>query len=192
MPSPPENVTRLLQAWSGGDREALDRLFPTLYEELRRQAARHLRAERAGHTLQTTALVHEAYLRLVDQREVRCQNRAHFFGIAAQAMRRILVDHARSRHAAKRGGSAIQVPLEEAHAVADASGVDLLDLDEALTRLAALDPQQARIVELRYFSGMSIEETAEVLGISPATVKRDWSMARAWLRRELGEGGPSS
>jgi RNA polymerase sigma factor (TIGR02999 family) len=192
MPSFPPTVTQLLQAWSGGNREAIDQLFPIVYEELRRQAARHLRAERAGHTLQATALMHEAYIKLVDQREVRWQNRAHFFGIAAQAMRRILVDHARARHAAKRGGSAIQVPLEEAHDVAEASGVDLLDLDRALTRLAEFDPQQARIVELRYFSGMSIEETAEALGISPATVKRDWSMARAWLRRELGEGGGAS
>jgi RNA polymerase sigma factor (TIGR02999 family) len=188
MPSSPASVTQLLQAWGGGDQHALDKVFPAVYEELRRQARRHLRAERANHTLQATELVNEAYLRLVDQRQARWQNRAQFFGIAAQAMRRILVDHERSRHAAKRGGSAIQLPLEEAHDVAEASDVDLMDLDEALTRLAALDPQQGRIVELRYFSGMSIEETAEVLGISPATVKRDWSMARAWLRREL-EGG---
>ena len=170
MPSSPATVTQLLQAWGGGDQEALDKLFPAVYEELRRQARRHLRAERANHTLQATALVNEAYIKLVDQRQARWQNRAQFFGIAAQAMRRILVDHARSRHAAKRGGSAIQLPLEEAHDVAEASDVDLMDLDEALTRLAALDPQQGRIVELRYFSGMSIEETAEVLGISPATV----------------------
>jgi RNA polymerase sigma factor (TIGR02999 family) len=188
MPSPPANVTQLLQAWGSGDREAIDKLFPAVYEELRRQARRHLRAERANHTLQATALVNEAYIKLVDQRQAQWQNRAHFFGIAAQAMRRILVDHARGRRAAKRGGSAVQVSLEVAQDVAEASNVDLMDLDQALTRLSALDPQQARIVELRYFSGMSIEETAGALGISPATVKRDWSMARAWLRREL-EGG---
>ena len=160
-------------------------MVPLVYEELRRQAQRYLRRESPGHTLQTTALVHEAYLRLVDQRTARWQSRAQFFGVAAQLMRRILVDHARSHHAAKRGGSAIQVPLEEETAAAEERDVDLLALDEALTRLAQLDERQAKVVELRYFTGLGIEETAEALGISPATVKREWTMARAWLKREL-------
>jgi RNA polymerase sigma factor (TIGR02999 family) len=188
MATPPPDVTGLLQAWGGGDPAALDRLVPIVYDELRRQAQRYLRRENPGHTLQTTALVHEAYLRLVDQREARWQNRAQFFGVAAQAMRRILVDHARRHQAAKRGGSAIQVPYEEDAMAAVASDVDLVSLDDALTRLAALDAQQARVVELRYFTGLGIEETAEALGISPATVKREWAMARAWLKRELGQG----
>lgn len=183
-PQPP-TVTQLLQAWGRGDLAAFDRLIPLVYEQLRQQARRHLRRERPGHTLQTTGLVHEAYLRLVDQREANWQNRAQFFAIAAQMMRRVLVDHARSRHAGKRGGSAIHVTLEEATAPAEEPGVDLIELDEALTRLAALDPQQARVVELRYFTGLGIEETAQVLGVSPATVKREWTIARAWLRREL-------
>jgi RNA polymerase sigma factor (TIGR02999 family) len=188
MATPRHDVTGLLQAWGGGDSAALDRLVPIVYDELHRQAQRYLRRENPGHTLQTTALVHEAYLRLVDQREARWQNRAQFFGVAAQAMRRILVDHARRHQAAKRGGSAVPVTLEEGAVAAAGSGVDLVALDDALTRLAALDPQQARVVELRYFTGLGIEETAEALGISPATVKRDWAMARAWLKRELGEG----
>jgi RNA polymerase sigma factor (TIGR02999 family) len=191
-PSPtPDNITQLLKASSGGDREALERLLPAVYAELQRQAARYLRRERPGHTLETTALVHEAYLRLVDQRQVQWQNRAHFFGISAQLMRRILVDHARGRGAVKRGKAAVALPLDEwAEAVAaEGTGVDLLTLDDALTRLAEFDPDQARIVELRYFSGLSIEETAAVLGVSPATVKRDWSVARAWLKRELSDSG---
>jgi RNA polymerase sigma factor (TIGR02999 family) len=171
----------------GGDAAALDQLVPIVYEELHRQAQRYLRRESPGHTLQTTALVHEAYLRLVDQREARWQNRAQFFGVAAQLMRRILVDHARRHQAAKRGGSAIQVPFEEGAVAAVESEVDLVALDDALTRLAAFDPQEARVVELRYFTGLGIEETAEALRISPATVKREWAMARAWLKRELGE-----
>ena len=187
MATPPHGVTGLLQAWGGGDAAALDQLVPIVYEELHRQAQRYLRREAPGHTLQTTALVHEAYLRLVDQREARWQNRAQFFGIAAQLMRRILVDYARRHQAAKRGGSAIQVPFEEGAVAAAESDVDLVTLDDALTRLAVLDPQQARVVELRYFTGLGIEETAEALGISPATVKREWAMARAWLKRELGE-----
>jgi RNA polymerase sigma factor (TIGR02999 family) len=186
MAIPEQGVTGLLQAWGGGDATALDRLVPIVYEELRRQAQRYLRRETPGHTLQTTALVHEAYLRLVDQRQARWQNRAQFFGVAAQLMRRILVDHARQRQAAKRGGSAIQVPLDEGAVAGPESDVDLVALDDALTRLAALDPQQARVVELRYFTGLGIEEAAEALGISPATVKREWAMARAWLKRELG------
>jgi RNA polymerase sigma factor (TIGR02999 family) len=185
MATPPHGVTGLLQAWSGGDAAALEQLVPIVYEELHRQAQRYLQREVPGHTLQTTALVHEAYLRLVGQREVGWQNRAQFFGVAAQLMRRILVDYARRHHAAKRGGSAIQVPFEEDAVAAAESGVDLVALDDALTRLAGIDPQQARVVELRYFTGLGIEETAEALGISPATVKREWAMARAWLKREL-------
>jgi RNA polymerase sigma factor (TIGR02999 family) len=188
MATPDQGVTGLLQAWGSGDSAALDRLLPIVYDELHRQAERYLRRESPGHTLQTTALVHEAYLRLVDQRQARWQNRAQFFGIAAQLMRRILVDHARRHQAAKRGGNAIPVPLEEGEVAAAESDVDLVALDDALSRLSALDPQQARVVELRYFSGLGIEETAEALGISPATVKREWAMARAWLRRELGGG----
>jgi RNA polymerase sigma factor (TIGR02999 family) len=184
MATPSQTVTELLHIWGAGDAGALDRLLPVVYDELRHQARRYLRREAVGHTLQTTALVHEAYLRLVDQRRARWETRSQFFGVAAQLMRRILVDHARGHYAAKRGGNAFQVPLEEGLAAQD-SDVDLLALDEALTRLAALDPQQARVVELRYFTGLGIEETAETLGVSPATVKRDWAMARAWLRRQL-------
>ncbi len=181
-----QEITRMLQEWSGGKQEALDALLPLVYAELHRQASRYLRRERAGHTLQTTALIHEAYLKLIDQREVNWQNRAHFFGIAAQAMRRILVDYARERHRAKRGGIGENLPLEEAAlVVSEERRVDLVALDEALTRLAKFDERQARIVELRYFSGLSIEETAEVLRISPATVKSDWNVAKAWLRHEI-------
>jgi RNA polymerase sigma-70 factor (ECF subfamily) len=185
----PNEVTQMLVAWRNGDREALDSLIPLVYRELRRQAARHMRRERTGHTLQTTDLIHEAYLRLVDQRDVRWQNRTHFFAVAAQLMRRILVDHARRRHRAKRGGSAIALPLEEGLiVVAEKSDENLLALDEALTRLAALDVRQSQIVELRCFSGLSIEETAAVLGVSLTTVKDDLNMAKAWLRREIGGG----
>jgi len=180
-----QNVTQLLIGWSKGDKAALDALLPLVYEELRGQAARYLRRERVGHTLQTTALIHEAYLKLVDQKNVHWQNRAHFFGIAAQLMRRILVDHARSKKRAKRGGSDIRVSFNEANVLGQAKDLDIVALDEALERLAAIDEQQSRIVELRFFSGLTVEETAEVLSISPATVKRDWSMAKAWLHREL-------
>ena len=176
----------MLREWSDGKREALDELMPLVYEELHRQAARYLRRESQGHTLQTTALIHEAYLKLVDQREVRWQNRAHFFAIAAQMMRRILVDYARAKQREKRGGGAVKLPLEEAVSVAvDEKAVDLIALDEALTKLAVLDSQQAGVVELRYFSDLSLEETAEVLHISRATAARDWNVARAWLHREL-------
>jgi RNA polymerase sigma-70 factor (ECF subfamily) len=189
MEPSPQSVTQMLIDWSSGKREALDSLMPVVYAELRRQAARHLRRERAGHPLQTTDLVHEAYLRLVDQTNVRWQNRAHFFAISAQLMRRILVDHARRRHRAKRGGSGIALRLEEGLAVAaEKSDVDLLALDEALTRLAAMDARQGQIVELRCFSGLSIEETATVLGVSLTTVKDDLNLAKAWLRREIGRG----
>jgi len=183
---PPERVTQLLVDWSNGDESALDKLMPVVYDELRRLASNYLRRERAGHTLQPTALVNEAYLRLVDQRQARWQNRAQFFGVAAQLMRRILVDHARVRQAQKRGGSdQQQLSLSHADQVAQKPDVDLLALHEALNQLAEIDEQQARIVELRFFGGLTIEETAEVIGISHATVERDWTMARAWLRREL-------
>ena len=180
-----KHITELLVGYGRGDKEALDQLMPIVYEELRRQAARYLRKERPGHTLQTTALIHEAYVRLVDQRHVQWQNRAHFFGIAAQLMRRILVDHARTKKRVKRGGSDIRVSLGDADVAVKGQDLDVVALDEALQRLAQLDEQQSRVVELRFFSGLSVEETAEVLGISKATVKRDWSMAKAWLHREL-------
>lgn len=186
-PRPPtEAITELLHAWSDGEREGLDALVPFVYDELRRQARRYLRRERIGHTLQTTALVNEAYLRLVDQRNVRWQNRAHFFGIAAQMMRRILVDYAKNKNRIKRGGAAENLPLDEALTIAAGErDLDLLALDEALNRLAEMDELQARIVELRYFSGLSIEETAEVVGLSTTTVKVNWNMAKAWLHHEL-------
>jgi RNA polymerase sigma factor (TIGR02999 family) len=180
-------ITEMLRACSGGSREAMDDLVPLVYRELQQQARRFLSRERPDHTLQTTALVHEAYLRLIDQRFVDWQNRAHFFGMAATMMRRILVNYANQGHRVKRGGAARDLPLEEAlHVASEERDVDLLALDKALNELATLDERQAHIVELRYFSGLSIEETAEVLGISPATVKRDWNMAKAWLRSELG------
>ena len=185
MSHAPLNVTELLIDWGKGDKEALDQLVPLVYDELRRQAKRYLRHERAGHTLQTTALIHEAYLRLIDQKNVHWQNRAHFFGIAAQLMRRILVDHARTRGRAKRGGSDVRVSLGEATVIAKAQDLDVVALDEALNRLAEIDEQQSKIVELKFFSGLTVEETAEVLNISQATVKRDWSMAKAWLHREI-------
>ena len=181
------NITQLLSAWSEGDKAALDALIPIVYDELRRQAARYLRRERPGHTLQTTALINEAYLRLIDQRAMRWQNRAQFFGIAAQLMRRILVDHARARHRAKRGGSDIRVSLTDATSVTKEPDLDLVELDEALNKLAEIDPQQSKIVELRFFSGLSVQETAAALNISPATVKRDWSVAKAWLHREINQ-----
>jgi RNA polymerase sigma-70 factor (ECF subfamily) len=178
-------ITEMLRDWSSGKQEALDALLPLVYDELHRQAARYLRRERVGHTLQTTALINEAYLKLIDQRDVNWQNRAHFFGIAAQAMRRILVDYARQRQSEKRGGGE-NLPLEEiALAISAERSVDLVALDEALTQLAKLDERQSRIVELRYFGGLSIEETAETLHISPATVKNDWRTAKAWLYSEL-------
>jgi RNA polymerase sigma factor (TIGR02999 family) len=181
-----DGITKLLIDWSQGDQAALEKLMPLVYDELRRLASNYLRRERAGHTLQPTALVNEAYLKLVDQRHARWQNRAHFFGISAQLMRRILVDHARQHQAAKRGGSQQQrLSITSAERVVKQPEIDLLALNEALDELALIDPQQAQIVELKFFGGLSIEETAEVLGISHATVERDWKMARAWLRREL-------
>ncbi|MBS1852643.1 MAG: sigma-70 family RNA polymerase sigma factor [Acidobacteria bacterium] len=177
-------VTRLLLRWTDGDKHALDDLLPLVYDELRRLARSYLSKERPGHTLQSTALVNEAYMRLVDQ-NVSWQSRAHFFGIAAQMMRRILVDHARARSAAKRGAGDFKVTLDEAMAISDARDVNVIALDSALNNLAKLDPQQSRIVELRFFAGLSIEETSQVLDVSPATVKRDWAMAKAWLAREM-------
>ncbi len=180
-------ITLWLHEWSLGKENALDSLMPIVYAELHRQATNYLRRERIGHTLQATALINEAYLKLIDQREVNWKNRAHFFGIAAQAMRRILVDHAKARHRNKRGGNAEKLPIEAAEfAVSrNAASVDLIALDEALTRLALLDERQSKVVELRFFSGMSVEETAEALGVSPATVKNEWRTAKAWLFQEL-------
>jgi RNA polymerase sigma factor (TIGR02999 family) len=178
-------MTQLLVAWGDGDRAALDRLMPLIYEELRRLAHQYMSRERPGHTLQTSELVNEAYLRLIDQRDVRWQNRAHFFGVAAQMMRRILVDYARRRHYAKRGGDARRVPLDEAMIVSEERAADVLALDDALKSLAEIDPRQSQIVELRFFGGLSIEETAAVLAVSPGTVMRDWTLAKAWLRRAV-------
>lgn len=179
-------ITQLLQKWQEGNNEALETLMPLVYAELKRLAGSYLRRERPDHTLQSAALVNEAYLRLVDQTQTQWQNKAHFFGIAAQMMRRILADHARGHNAAKRGAGMPELELNEAVAQAQTKSVDLLDLEEALQKLEKLDAQQGKIVELRFFGGLSIEDTANVLGISPATVKRDWAAARAWLFREVG------
>jgi len=193
---PVGEVTRLLLRWRAGDEAALPALVPLVYEELRSLARRHLRHERSSHTLQRTALVHEAFLRIVDQQQVDWESRSQFYGIASQMMRRILVDHARRRSAAKRGDGAAHVDLD---AVLQAEGedrplqvqqdeVDFAAIDEALSRLEALDPQQGKLVELRFFGGLSIKETADIIGVSPATVKREWAIARAWLQRELMAG----
>lgn len=186
MAAPPE-ITRLLIAWCDGDKTALDTLLPLVEKELHRLAKHYMRRENPGHTLQTTALVNEAYLRLVEQKNVRWQNRAHFFGIAAQIMRRILLNHARDRHRAKRGGQAIQVSLSEVAVMSDVRSSELLALDEALQRLAKIDQRKSQVVELRYFGGLSVEETAEVMKVSTITVIRDWNMAKAWLARELSD-----
>jgi len=183
----PQEITEMLMAWSNGDEAALEKLIPLVYRELHRIAHRYLGRERIGHTLQTTALVHEAYVRLIDCKNVQWQNRAHFFAISAQLMRRILVDFARSRNYSKRGGGARRVAFDEAMAIAPERSVDLVALDDALTELARLDPRQSRVVELRFFGGLSIGEAAEVLKVSPGTVKRDWSLAQAWLYRELSK-----
>jgi RNA polymerase sigma factor (TIGR02999 family) len=185
QPTEPD-LTALLQEWSEGDRKALDQLMPLVYEELRKIAASYLREERPSHTLQPTALVNEAYLRLTGQRKVTWQNRAHFFGISAQMMRRILVDHARKRQAAKRDASAWRVSTTEVDGSDADQAPELLALDRALEELEKIDPQQAKVVELRFFAGLSVEETAEAAGISPRTVKREWRTAKAWLRREIG------
>lgn len=181
-----QNITRMLREWSDGNRGVLEELMPLVYDELHRQAARFLSRERSNHTLQTTALIHETYLKLVDQREVNWESRTHFFAIAANLMRRILVDYARSKNREKRGGDYLILPLEEAESVAGKEkSIDLMALDEALTRLEKIDKRQARIVELRYFGDLTLEETAKVLQISRTTVADDWAMAKAWLHREL-------
>ena len=184
----PQDVTQLLLDWSTGNKDAFAVLMPVVYDELRRLASGYLRRERAGHTLQPTALVHEAYLQLIDQRNVRWQNRAHFFGIAATLMRRILVEHARKNHALKRGGMQSNLSLDAAVGLAREPDVDLLALDDALLRLEAMDPQKCRVVELRFFGGLTVEETAEVLGLAPITVHRAWRIIKAWLRQELDKG----
>jgi len=179
-------ITSKLRSWREGNEEALNELIPIVYDELHRQARRYIRRERPDNTLQTTALINEAYIKLIDQKDVRWKNRAHFFAIAAQVMRRILIDHARTKHRKKRGGYDLKLPLDEAVLTADGDGsVDLIALDEALTGLATFDEQQARVVELRYFGGLSIDETAEALHVSHATVERDWHMAKAWLHHQL-------
>ena len=185
MSTSPQAVTQLLVDWGNGDRQALEKLTPLVYQELKRLAARYLRRERREHTLQSTALVHEAWLRLIDQNHVHWQNRAQFFGIAGEMIRRILIDHARNRQAAKRGDGAVKLSLDEALGAPDRRDFDLVALDDALKDLANFDPKQGKLVELRFFAGLSIEESAEVLGVSPATVKREWAAAKAWLYREL-------
>ncbi len=185
MTPSPHEVTQLLVAWGNGDEAARDQLMPLVYDELHRLAHQYMNRERPGHTLQTSALVNEAFVRLVGQRDVHWQNRAHFFGIAAQMMRRILVDYARNRHYAKRGGSARQVSLNEALIVSEERSAEVVALDDALKSLAIMDQRKSQIVELRFFGGLSIEETAEVLAVSPGTVMRDWTLAKAWLRREM-------
>lgn len=184
--APREELTNLLIEWSNGSEGALDRLLPFVYDELRKLARTYLRRERAGHTVQTGTLVHEAFIRLIEGRQVRWEGRAHFFGIAARLMRQILVDHARARGAIKRGADGVTEPIATALSVAvQAMDVDVIALDRALDALSRVDPQQARLVELRFFGGLTVEETAEVLGVSTGTVKREWSMARAWLRRAV-------
>ena len=185
MSTSPHAVTQLLVDWGNGDGQALEKLTPLVYQELKRLAARYLRRERREHTLQSTALVHEAWLRLIDQNHVHWQNRAQFFGIAGEMIRRILIDHARNRQAAKRGDGAIKLSLDEALGAPDRRDFDLVALDDALEDLTKLDPKQGKLVELRFFAGLSIEESAEVLCVSPATVKREWAVAKAWLYREL-------
>jgi RNA polymerase sigma factor (TIGR02999 family) len=180
-----EEITQLLAAWGSGDREALDKLMPFVEGELRRMARHYMRNERPDHTLQTTALINEAYLRLAEQKQVHWQNRSHFYGIAAQLMRRILLDHARGQRRVKRGGGEYKVSLSDVAVMDKSTSAHLIALDEALKRLAQIDERKSQVVELRYFGGLSVEETAEALDISAVTVMRDWSMAKAWLRREL-------
>jgi RNA polymerase sigma-70 factor, ECF subfamily len=187
MSADPQDITQLLKDWSDGDREAPSQLMPLVYQELRRLADHYMSHERASHTLQPTALVNEAYLRLIDQTRVDWQNRAHFFGIAAQLMRRVLLDHARAHHAGKRGGAAKRLSLDEASILPEERASDLIALDEALEELAKLDERKSRIVELRFFGGLGVDETAEVLGIHRATILRDWAVAKAWLHRELSK-----
>ena len=182
---PPQEVTQLLVDWGNGNQAALDRLMPVVYTGLRQLAHQYMRRERPGHTMQTTALIHEAYLRLVDQNQVRWQHQAHFFGIAARLMRQILIEHARSRTRAKRGGGVGTISLDEAAIVSQARATELLALDDALERLATIDPRKSRVVELRFFGGLSVEEAAIVLNVAPNTVLRDWRLAKAWLHREI-------
>lgn len=189
QPPLPGEVTRLLKDWSSGDPAALDQLIPIVYGELRAVAARYLRRERQGHTLQPTALVNEAYLRLIDQKHVNWQNRAHFVGVAAQMMRRILVDHAKSRSRTKRGGGVLKVTLDEAVAISEERAANLVELDRALTALEAFDQRKSRVVEMKYFGGLSVEETAEVLKVSVVTVARDWKLAKAWLYTHIEDNG---
>lgn len=181
----PPDVTQLLVAWSAGEQAAFEQLLPLVNEELRRLARAYLRREGPGHTLQTSALINEAYLRLIDQKQVQWQNRAHFLGIGAQLMRRILIDHARKAHYAKRGGGALRVSLDESAAVTEAKAAELLAVDEVLEKLTAMDARKGRIVELRFFGGLTEEETAEVLGVSVPTVQREWRAAKAWLHRNV-------
>lgn len=185
---PPQNVSQLLLDWSKGDKAALDALVPLVYEELHRLAHSYMGGEHAGRTLQTTALINEAYLRLTDYKSMRWQNRAHFFAVAAQAMRRILVDYARRRHYAKRGGGTYQVSLDEAMVFSAETSAEIIAVEDALNDLAALDPRKSQIVELRFFGGLNVEETAEVLAISPTTVKREWQRAKAWLHLAINKG----
>ncbi len=187
---PEADVSALLHAWSGGDQSALDKLTPIVYEELHRLAGRHMKRERPGHSLQTTALVNEAYVRLVGYKRMQWQNRAHFFAVSAQLMRRILVEHAR-RHNVKRGGGAQHVSLDEASFVDGDRATDLVALDDAMNALARLDPRKVQVVEMRFFGGLSVEESAEVLGVSPITVMRDWNTAKAWLYREMAGASDS-
>jgi RNA polymerase sigma-70 factor, ECF subfamily len=182
---PPNEITERLIAWGAGDRAALDQLLPTVYQELRRMAGNYLRRENPGHTLQPTALVHEAWLRLIDQTRVNWRNRAQFFGVAAQLMRRILVDHAKTKHREKRGGDAIKFSLDDVINLSQERATDLLALDDALDGLARIDGRKSRVVELRYFGGFSVEETAQILDVSPETVMRDWKMAKAWLYQQI-------
>jgi RNA polymerase sigma-70 factor, ECF subfamily len=189
QPPSPSEVTRLLKDWSSGDSAALDELMAIVYSELRAVAARYLRRERQDHTLQPTALVNEAYLRLIDQQRVDWQNRAHFMGVAAQMMRRILVDHAKRHNRTKRGGGARKITLDEAAAFGQERAADLLELDEALTALAAFDERKSRVVEMKYFGGLSVEETAAVLQVSVITVARDWKLAKAWLYTHINNEG---
>jgi RNA polymerase sigma factor (TIGR02999 family) len=191
MTAAPETITQLLIDWGNGNQAALEKLLPMVYDELHRLAKRHIGRERPGHTLQTSALVNEAYLRLIDQRNVQWQNRTQFFSIASRLMRRILVDHARSRLYAKRGGGVQRVSLDEAAVVSIARSAELVALDEALTNLAAFDFRKSQVVEMRFFGGLSVEEIANVVGVSPVTVMRDWSTAKAWLYRAMEKGNAS-
>ncbi len=186
---PPEEMSQLLRDWSNGDQEALNKVMPIVYQELHRLAHHYMRRERPGHTLQTTALVNEAYMRLADYKKMRWQSRAHFFAVAAQVMRRILVEQARSKNVAKRGGGAQKISLDETAVISPGRSTEVIAVDDALTELESWDPRKGKIVELRFFGGLSIEETAEVLKVSPTTVQREWRSAKAWLYRAISEGG---